>query len=258
MNDDVQAVLRGTSRWCVVEGDALDGLALLRDGSVDAFVTDLPYASVVGSASGVVTRGQVTQECAPDNQFWRAWFREHMREMGRAAKPTGAFWSTIDWRGIAAIDQIAAGCGFRAPSLGVWSRGGMGLGYVLRHAIETWCVCVRPKFKRLHTDEVDLWDVPWSAGSSGESEHRAEKPIPLMARAIRLVTEPDAIVCDPFAGSGTTGVAALREGRRVILFERVAAHAETARQRCAAVVAGTDWRRPEQPALPGVAKVSHG
>ena len=39
---------------------------------------------------------------------------------------------------------------------------------------------------------------------------------------MRLVTPPGGLVLDPFAGSGTTGVAALAEGRRAILVEREA------------------------------------
>jgi 16S rRNA G966 N2-methylase RsmD len=39
---------------------------------------------------------------------------------------------------------------------------------------------------------------------------------------VRLVTPPGGTVLDPFAGSGTTGAAALAEGRRVILIEREA------------------------------------
>ena len=49
---------------------------------------------------------------------------------------------------------------------------------------------------------------------------------------VRLVTRPGDVVLDPFGGSGTTGVAALAEGRRVILVEREPRFAEIARQRC--------------------------
>ena len=42
--------------------------------------------------------------------------------------------------------------------------------------------------------------------------HITQKPIDLMRWLIRLVVAPGAIVLDPFMGSGTTGVAALREG----------------------------------------------
>lgn len=50
---------------------------------------------------------------------------------------------------------------------------------------------------------------------------------------VRLVTRAGDVVLDPFGGSGTTGAAALAEGRRVILVERDPRFAEIARQRCA-------------------------
>jgi hypothetical protein len=52
------------------------------------------------------------------------------------------------------------------------------------------------------------------------ASHPTVKPVALMRWLIRLLTEPGDIVLDPFGGSGTTGVAALLEGRRVILVER--------------------------------------
>lgn len=54
------------------------------------------------------------------------------------------------------------------------------------------------------------------------SKHPTVKPIDLMAYLCRLVTPPGGLVLDPFAGSGTTGVACLREGFRCILIEREA------------------------------------
>lgn len=57
------------------------------------------------------------------------------------------------------------------------------------------------------------------------------------------------------SGSGTTGVAALMEGRRVILCERVPEYAEIARRRCEAAETDADWRAPpEQAALFGGAR----
>lgn len=45
-----------------------------------------------------------------------------------------------------------------------------------------------------------------------KSNHPSVKPIPLMADLIHLVTPPGGHVLDPFAGTGTTGAAAVREG----------------------------------------------
>lgn len=52
------------------------------------------------------------------------------------------------------------------------------------------------------------------------SKHPTVKPIDLMAWLVRLVTPPGGVVLDPFAGSGSTGMACLREGFDAILIER--------------------------------------
>jgi DNA modification methylase len=54
------------------------------------------------------------------------------------------------------------------------------------------------------------------------SKHPTVKPIDLMAYLCRLVTRPGGLVLDPFAGSGSTGMACLREGFDCILIEREA------------------------------------
>ena len=50
---------------------------------------------------------------------------------------------------------------------------------------------------------------------------------------VRLIAPPGGVVLDPFAGSGSTGVAALAEGRRFIGIEREAAYVAIAEARLA-------------------------
>lgn len=53
------------------------------------------------------------------------------------------------------------------------------------------------------------------------SKHPTVKPVDLMRWLVQLVTPPtNGLVLDPFAGSGTTGVAALAAGRNAVLIER--------------------------------------
>lgn len=61
--------------------------------------------------------------------------------------------------------------------------------------------------------------------------HPTVKPIDLMRWLVRLVTPPGGVVLDPFAGSGTTLIAALAEGMRAIGFEMDEEHASIARDR---------------------------
>jgi DNA modification methylase len=67
------------------------------------------------------------------------------------------------------------------------------------------------------------------------SSHPTVKPIDLMRYLIRLVTPPGGTVLDPFAGTGTTGEAAILEGARAILVEREAAYQQDIRNRMATV-----------------------
>lgn len=61
--------------------------------------------------------------------------------------------------------------------------------------------------------------------------HPTVKPVDLMRWLIRLTVPEHGIVLDPFAGSGTTGLAALQEGRRFIGVERDGSYARIARAR---------------------------
>jgi len=78
------------------------------------------------------------------------------------------------------------------------------------------------------------WTNTATPRAASANHHPTVKPVALMRWLIRLVTKPGDVVLDPFGGSGTTGVAALLEGRRVILVEREPAFAAIARARLAA------------------------
>ncbi len=67
------------------------------------------------------------------------------------------------------------------------------------------------------------------------SMHPTVKPVALMRWLVRLVCPPGGLVLDPFAGSGTTGQAALAEGMRVILCEREELYCTDIRTRLSAL-----------------------
>ena len=72
--------------------------------------------------------------------------------------------------------------------------------------------------------DVDIEDEPqdiWPINTPAKAEkkhgkHPTQKPIALIERIILASTNPGDLILDPFAGSSTTGVAALRNGRRFI------------------------------------------
>jgi site-specific DNA-methyltransferase (adenine-specific) len=88
----------------------------------------------------------------------------------------------------------------------------------------------------LQRAEVDLWMRPvWTdiKGASLRNGHPAPFPVELAERIIRMFSFAGDIVLDPFAGSGSTGVAAIRAGRNSISIEVEAAYLRYARVRLA-------------------------
>lgn len=70
-----------------------------------------------------------------------------------------------------------------------------------------------------------------------QNVHPTVKPIELMRRLIRLVSRPGHTIIDPFLGSGTTGIAAVLEGRNFIGIEREPDYFHIAKTRVMAALA---------------------
>lgn len=229
--------------WEVREGDSLALLRALPPASVDAIVTDPPYCSTGDAASIMRTSGGALS-MPRESQFYESWLREHLREWLRVLKPDGIAWMTIDWRGASALDTACGRLGIHGPKVGVWDRGGLGMGYVMRSTYECFVALPMAEWKPFHRDVPDVWRVNWSPGNR-TSGHSAEKPVALMRKAISTFTPPDSLILDPFTGSGTTGVACLRERRSFLGFEQDDRFAAMARER----IADAQQKRETQPAL---------
>lgn len=81
--------------------------------------------------------------------------------------------------------------------------------------------------------EGDVWRDP-SPGTGSNShlrKHPNEKPESVMMKLVRLCSIEGEIVLDPYMGSGTTGIACIRTGRRFVGIEKDPAHYATAMER---------------------------
>jgi site-specific DNA-methyltransferase (adenine-specific) len=76
---------------------------------------------------------------------------------------------------------------------------------------------------------TDVWEI--AAERATRVGHPAPFPVELPLRLIELYTYRDDLVLDPFMGSGTTGVAAVRTGRRFVGYDTETSYVEIAEQR---------------------------
>lgn len=72
-----------------------------------------------------------------------------------------------------------------------------------------------------------------SSGSAGAHGHGAGTPLALARWWVRYICPPGGTVLDPFSGSGTVALAALKEGRSAIGIERIPSYHAIAQRRIA-------------------------
>jgi DNA modification methylase len=92
------------------------------------------------------------------------------------------------------------------------------------------------------------------AGRTGgaRNTHPTVKAVALMRWLVRLITPPGGLVLDPFAGSGTTGIACAEEGMRFVGVEQDEKHHEIARLRLRKAYGAVATELPAQGALAAV------
>jgi site-specific DNA-methyltransferase (adenine-specific) len=232
MTTTIEQVLTGEARWHIETGDCLAVLRGMPTASVDAIVTDPPYAGT-SSESAFVSISETRSGVPQESQFYEAWLREQMSEWRRVLRLTGAIWFTCDLRAAMCVEAACFKLGIKRPVIGIWHREGLGMGFLLRKVHECFVVVTMAEFERRKTDEPDVWTHKWTPGNRKEG-HSAEKPVDLMARAIRLVAPAGSVILDPFTGSGSTAMAALAEDCRFVGVERDSDFATKARERITA------------------------
>lgn len=224
----------------VLQGDCLDRLRELAPGSIDAVVTDPPYCS--GGRQQAGARNTITKSARGDGQWFLGdnmgtdsylWFmREVAKECARICTAGSPAYVFTDWRQLDTIVKAWESAGWTYKSLIVWdkNRGGA-MGSWWRNNHEFVVALVKGKARPLaHGGFFNTWRGTKPQGGA----HPTEKPVELMRYLVSSITPERSLVLDPFAGSGTTGVAALLEGHRFIGIEQSVEFAELARERLVA------------------------
>jgi DNA modification methylase len=236
------------ARFDIRQGDCLQLLAELPPRSIDAIVMDPPYCS--GGFSETARRMAKSQGISAESYEKFGWFAADnmgtagilflLRAVGfhavRLLHDGGSLITFCDWRQSANLGPGIESAGLKWQNLLVWNKGRAGLGNGFRAQHEMALHHVNGSAGIFHDatfgNVLDAKIVP-----SASRHHQTEKPVILLRRMIRVVAPPGGIVLDPFAGSSSTGVAALMEGRRYLGFDRDGGFVDVGRQRLEQTVA---------------------
>ena len=247
----------------IICGDCIEELKKLPTGSVDLVFADPPYNLQLGGdllrpdnskVDAVDDAWDQFESFAAYDAFTRAW----MAECRRVLKDDGTLWVIGSYHNIFRVGVALQDLGFWLLNDIIWRKSNPMpnfKGNRFTNAHETLIWAAKSKGARRYTfnydamkmanDELQMrsdWTLPLCTGEerlkddTGAKAHPTQKPEALLHRVIMASSKPGDVILDPFFGTGTTGAAARKLGRRFIGLERDPAYVELAKARIARVI----------------------
>lgn len=219
----------GDATCVVVAKDALEAVKELPSLSIDALVTDPPYPWLTAH----VEQHSTTRP----RMRWTYEKKEVDRELGielyRVLKAGAhAFFfvpaeTAVTRRHIEIFIKTLEDCGFTFNKRFIWDRVLLGMGYNGRARYEG--ILFMSKGTRRKPCDLSVPDlIVERQAHHCHRVHPNEKPLGLLEKIIRFATKAGELVLDTFAGSCSTGKAAIRIGRNAICVEKDVAILEKA------------------------------
>ncbi len=242
-------------------GDSLAFMENLPADSIDCIWTDPPYLlsndgiTCVAGRMVKVNKGEWDRSRGVDldHEFNRTW----LAACYRVLKPSGSIWVSGTLHVYLSVGMAMQQIGFRVLNDIVWEKPAPPPNLGCRcftHSTEIllWATKAKKGGKNRHKFNYEAMKAEnggkqmknvWRFSTPASDEkrlgkHPTQKPLALIARCLRATTDLEDLVLDPFTGSGSTGVAALKIGRYFIGCEQDTKFADLAARRLNEVVPG--------------------
>jgi site-specific DNA-methyltransferase (adenine-specific) len=203
----------------IIHADCLEALPKLPDRSVNLILTDPPYIARYRSRDG--------QRVANDDNA--DWLKPAFAEMHRVLAGESFAVSFYGWPNADRFLQAYRAAGFRVVGHFTFPKKYASAKRFVGYSHESAHLLVKGNPPLPDNPIADT--IPWQY--TGNHYHPTQKPLAALLPLIEAFSRPGDIVLDPFAGSGSTCLAAKRLARTYIGIELDSAHCATAKRRLA-------------------------
>lgn len=237
----------------MILGEALGELQKLEDASFDALITDPPYSSggqfrgdrALDTTTKYVQSGTkgLREDFAGDNRDQRSyavWCALWLAECLRVLKPGAPAVLFTDWRQLPTISDLFQVGGLVWRGVAVWDKTEGARPQLGAFRAQAEFMVWGTNGPRDDENTAVLPGVFTHYQQRDDKHHLSGKPTPLLREVVKIC-KPGGRILDPFAGSGTTLVAALVEGYDAVGIERSAAYHQVAVDRCLAVLGNRQY-----------------
>lgn len=235
-----------------VLGDALKVLKSLPDHSFDACIVDPPYNMSKKRGLSWAFSKHVTMQESWDQFTKEDYFRfsyQWLSEICRVVKPNGNLFVFGTYHNIYSLGFILQQLDRKILNSIIWLKPNAQPNITCRMLTESteqliwacnntvkeaakWTFNYAESKKWNEGKQLrNFWSVPLTAKSERCAAHPSQKPEAILDRLISIATKRGDWVLDPFAGVGTTGIAALKQGRHTFLIEKKPEYFEAQRER---------------------------
>ena len=226
----------------IINADCLDILKQLPDKSIDLVCTDCPYHIVSGGCtnipredepSGIFNRRNTcTADTAKSGKLFKhndIEFEDWLPEIYRVLKDETHCYIMINARNLCELQTKAEQVGFIFQQLLVWNKGNATPNRYYLNACEFILMLRKGGAKNIN--DMGCKNILSIPNIIGNKCHPTEKPVGLMEILIANSTNENDLVLEPFAGGGSTCIAAKNLNRRFIGIELDEEYAKVAQER---------------------------
>lgn len=198
----------------LLQGDCLELMKDIPDGSVDLVLTDPPYI-----APTITSIGRNNNKHVADMSIIKTYYKLIKTEFERILKNDGSIFIFCDEKYAMCLYEVFYE--WKCTSLVVWDKGKIGMGRPFRKQHEFIFFANRETSEHNKTEETKCYPsiLKCSPVKSEEKQHISQKPVELLEKLICGFSVESGVVLDCFMGSGSTGVACLNTNRKFIGIE---------------------------------------